>query len=66
MIFSKILYDNDNAAETMFAGSPEYFEVELKAILESMSKDDTLRLILLKSMSDIADKLEKELDNEQK
>ena len=66
MIFSKILYDNEDAAEAMFAGNSEYFEVELKAILESMSKDEILRPILFKALNDIADKLEEELGNEQK
>ena len=49
----------------MFTGNSKYFEVELKAILESMSKDETLRPILFKALNDIADKLEKELRNEQ-
>lgn len=64
MILAKLLYNNnDFGAEAIFAGDPNYFEIELKAILESMSKDDALRPILLKSMNDIAGKLEKELTN---
>ena len=63
MILSKLLYDNEDAAEAIFVGNPKHFEIELKAILEAMGKDDTLRLILLKSMNDIADKLEKEMTN---
>lgn len=63
MIFSKLLYDNEFAAEAIFAGNPEQFEIELKAILESMGKDNTLRPILLKAMNDIAEKLEEELSN---
>ena len=66
MIFSKILYDNDKAAEAVFAGDPNNFGVELKAIIESASKDTILRPILFKALNDIADRLEEELSNEQK
>ena len=66
MIVSKILYDNDNAAEAVFCGNQKYFEIELKAILESMCKDSTLRPIMLKAMNDIADRLEEEMSNERK
>lgn len=64
MIFSKILYDNDKAAEAIFVGNQKNFEIEIKAILESMSKDKALCIILLKAIHDIADKLEQELKNE--
>lgn len=66
MIFSKILYDNDNAAEAIFVGHPEDYEIEIKAILDSARKDDTLRPILLKVMNEIADRIEEELRNERK
>lgn len=66
MIFSKTLYDNDNAAEAVFMGPIEHYEIEVKAILDSARKDNTLRPILLKVMNEIADTIEEELRNGQK
>lgn len=64
MIFSKILYNNDKAAEAIFVGDTDNFEIELKAILESASKDKNLSPILYKVICDIANELEEELKNE--
>ena len=64
MIFAKVLYDNNKAAEALFTGKTEDFKVELKAILDGMRRDTTLRRILLEAMNEQADAIERKLNDE--